>query len=376
VHYLLTYTVPFLVVLTVLVFVHEYGHYRIARRNGVRVEVFSIGFGPELFGWTDRAGTRWRFSALPLGGYVRMFGFMPEEEGTAPASLTPEERAVSFTHKRILQKMAVIVAGPAANFLFAMIMLTALYATVGDPIPSARIGVVAEGSVAEAAGIHTDDVITAINGQEISDFRDIFRAVRENPEGEMRIEFDREGRTMVVALTPKLNAITDIFGRVHKSGQIGLGNNKYIDYREMGVGSAVGLATGTIWAMVAGTVEAIWGMAIHALPPDNVGGILQIMQFSGDALKKGVISLCWFMAILSVNLGLINLFPIPILDGGRLVFYAAEALRGRPLGPRTQEVGNWLGLAMVMSLMVFANWNDLVRFGLLGSLLNLMGHTH
>jgi regulator of sigma E protease len=361
----LGYLIPFLVVLTVLVFVHELGHYLVARRNGVRVEVFSIGFGPEIFGWHDRAGTRWKFSPIPLGGYVKMFG--DSDASSMPsgglAGMSAEDRAVSFHHKRLGQRAAVVAAGPAANFIFAIVVLAGLFATVGQPFTPPDVGQVQPNSAAEKGGIKPGDAIVQIDGQNIERFEDVQQAVRLNAGAAMQIVVRRDGQEMTLSVTPQMQEMTDRFGNVHRMGLLGIGRSG-VDYVRRDPVTAVWRAAAETWNLSTGTLKAVWQMIIGARTTDELGGPVRIFQMSGEVAQGGVVSLVWFMAVLSVNLGLINLFPIPVLDGGHLLFYAAEAIRGRPLGQKAQEYGFRLGLALVMTLMVFATWNDLVHLGI------------
>ncbi|HVA12708.1 MAG TPA: RIP metalloprotease RseP [Stellaceae bacterium] len=361
-HVGLGYVFWFLVVLTVLVFVHEFGHYLVARWNSVRVEVFSIGFGPELFGWNDRAGTRWKVSAIPLGGYVKMFG--DADPASMPSSdvheMTPEERAVAFHHKRLPQRAAIVAAGPVANFIFAIVALAGLFATVGQPFTPPQVGTVQAGSAAAAAGIQPGDVVASIDGQAIERFEDVQRIVRLDPGRAMSLVVHRGDKDLTLSVTPKLSEVTDRFGNKHQYGLLGIVGQgvKYVRY---GPVAAVGRAVGETADIVTGTLQAVWQMIIGARSTDELGGPLRIAQMSGEVAQYGFSAILPFMAVLSINLGLINLFPIPVLDGGHLLFYAAEALRGRPLGHRAQEYGFRFGLALVMTLMVFATWNDLVH---------------
>src|SRR5579885_83112 len=351
----LDYILPFLVILTVLVFVHELGHYLVARRNGVRVEVFSIGFGPELFGWNDRAGTRWKFSAIPLGGYVKMFG--DADPASAPgadlAQMTEAERAVSFHHKRLPQRTAIVAAGPAANFVFALVLLAGLFATVGQPYTPPYVGQVQTGSAAQQAGIKPGDVIAAIDGERIDRFEDVQRIVRLNTGTPMRVTVERSGQDVTLTVTPRMTSFTDRFGNEHKIGLLGI-EGKGVNYIRRNPASAVWAAGQETVNLTVGTLEAAWQMLLGLRPTDELGGPVRIAQMSGEVAQGGVVAVLWFLAVLSINLGLINLFPIPVLDGGHLLFYAAEAIRGRPLGQRAQEYGFRVGLALVLTLMVFA----------------------
>ncbi|HXP32131.1 MAG TPA: RIP metalloprotease RseP [Stellaceae bacterium] len=356
------YVVPFLIVLTVLVFVHELGHYLVARRVGVKIEVFSIGFGPELFGWNDRSGTRWKFSAVPLGGYVKMFGdagasSMP---GEGLERMTAAERQLAFHHKRLPERAAVVAAGPLANFLFAIVLLAALFATVGQPFTPPQVGQVQAGSAAEKAGILPGDTFLAIDGQPIERFEDVQRAVRLNTGTTMTLLIARDGKENTLAATPKITTLTDRFGNQHVIGLLGI-ERSGIDFVRRDPLSAVWRATQETANLTTGTLQGVWQMLIGARGTEELGGPLRIAQMSGEVAQNGVVALLWFMAVLSVNLGLINFFPIPVLDGGHLLFYAAEAIRGRPLGQRAQEYGFRVGFALVLTLMVFATWNDLVH---------------
>jgi regulator of sigma E protease len=358
------YVGVFLVVLTVLVFVHELGHYLIARRNGVRIEVFSIGFGPEIFGWWGRSGTRWKFSLIPLGGYVKMFGDSDATSAlpAAPQQLTPEEREVSFHGKRLGQRAAIVAGGPAANFVFAIVVLALLFMTYGQPFTPAHVGQVLPDSAAAAAGIQAGDDIVSINGQAVDRFEDIQQTVRLNPNVPMTMVVRRAGEPVTLHVTPSLVEETDRLGH-HEIGQLGIrgGAQKYV---KRDPATAVAQAVAETWNLSAGTLHAMWQMVIGTRGTDELGGPLRIAQLSGEVAQGGIVPLLWFMSVLSVNLGLINLFPVPVLDGGHLLFYAAEAVRGRPLGQRAQEYGFRVGLALVLTLMVFATWNDLVHTGI------------
>src|SRR5713226_9334942 len=361
----LTYIVPFLVILTVLVFVHEFGHYLIARWNGVRVEVFSIGFGPEVFGWCDRAGTRWKFSTIPLGGYVKMFGDSDASSGLPVpglARLAPAERDVSFHYKRLGQRAAIVAAGPAANFLFAIVVLAILFMTYGQPLTPAEVGQVQPGSAAEQGGVQAGDVILSIDGRTVERFEDVQQVVRLNPSVPMTMVVRRDGTLVDLRVTPSLIEESDRLGR-RQIGQLGIrgGGTKYV---KRDPASAVVSAITETWNLSVTTLQAMWQMVIGTRTTDELGGPLRIAQLSGEIAQGGIVPLLWFMAVLSVNLGLINLFPVPVLDGGHLLYYAAEAIRGKPLGQRAQEYGFRVGLALVLTLMVFATWNDLVHTGI------------
>jgi regulator of sigma E protease len=365
---LIHYGLPFLCVLTVLVFIHELGHYLVARWNRVRVEVFSIGFGPEIFGWTDRAGTRWKVSLLPFGGYVRMFGEMASEEGEGGEQkpLAEADRAVSFSHKRLGQRAAIVVAGPVANFLFAIVVSAVLFATIGQQLTSTVVSVVTPGSAAAAAGIQPGDKIVALNGQPVARFEDIAAAVMLGLGEPLHLKVERAGKTVELDATPQIVEQVDIFGDKHRIGQLGIqstpSGGTIVRY---GPATAVWMAVVETYQRSVGMLKAI-GQIVEGIRPSNeVGGVLRIAKMSGDIASRSLVDVIDFAVLLSINLGLINLFPVPLLDGGRLLFYGAEALRGRPLGPRAEEWGLRVGLALVLSLMLFATWNDLVSLNVI-----------
>jgi len=358
----------FLIVLTVLVFVHEFGHYAIARWNGVRIDVFSIGFGPELFGWWDSAGTRWKFSTIPLGGYVKMFGDSDASSGQplpGLGRLAQSERNASFHYKRLGQRAAIVAAGPAANFAFAIVVLTVLFMTFGQPYTPAEVGQVQPGSAAEQGGIRAGDVILSIDGQAVARFEDVQQAVRMNPGVVMAIAVRRDAKTLTLQVTPARTEVTDRFGNRYEIGLLGIARSG-MEYIKRDPMTALYQAVGETWNLSASTLQAMWQMVKGTRTTDELGGPLRIAQMSGEVARGGIAPVLTFMALLSVSLGLINLFPVPILDGGHLLFYAAEAIRGRPLGQKAQEYGFRIGLALVLTLMVFTTWNDLVHIGIKG----------
>jgi len=360
------YILPFLVILTILVFVHEMGHYLLARYNGVRVEVFSIGFGRELFGWNDRHGTRWKFSLIPLGGYVKMYGEGDEPEvaeDTAKrfrarglAVPAPEE---SFHNKTVGQRAAIVAAGPAANYLFAVLVFAALFVTIGQRVTLPVVGEVVPGAAAEAAGFKAGDTIVSIDGTPITRFEQIISVVQLRPGTPMEFVVERDGAKVPLTVTPAMEETKDPFGNVHRVGRIGLKADSAGRMVQHGPVSAVGQAVHEVVSMTWGSLTAIGQMVVGTRNSDELGGPVMIAKYSGDIWKLDAAAVLWFMASLSISLGLINLFPVPMLDGGHLLFYAFEAVRGRPLGPRLQEYGFRIGLALVLGLMLFATWNDL-----------------
>ncbi len=464
------YVLPFLIVLTVLVFVHEMGHYLVARWNNVRVEVFAVGFGPEIKGWNDRNGTRWKLCWIPFGGYVKFFGDSDgasRPDGDTLGELNEAERAVSFHHKRLGQRAAVVAAGPLANFIYAIVVLAAMYMVFGQRVTPAEIGRVVEQGAGQSAGFQEGDVVLAIDGDAIHRFEQFQQAVFLNPDTPLTFQIRRGGREQSITAAPRLVERADAQGINHKFGDLGLWpanpaivgkvyedspaavagfqvgdritaiDGKVIDNFErlqdlvatsggrrlavsvlrdgreirlhvaarrdvtqrpakksaegagkngqaagttvvterwligilraqrppvqLGPGDAVTQAVVTCYDMLVQTLAYVGQMISGSRGTEDLGGPLRIAHASGQAAQVGVEQLIMLSILLSLNLGMINLFPIPILDGGHLLFYGFEAVLRRPLTERTQEFAFRIGLAMVLTLTVFATWNDLVN---------------
>ncbi|MBF0249477.1 MAG: RIP metalloprotease RseP [Alphaproteobacteria bacterium] len=355
-------TAAFLLVLTVLVFVHELGHFLVARRSGVKVEVFSIGFGKELWGFNDKHGTRWCFSIVPLGGYVKMFGEGDMITGVDDAEdrpMTEEEKKVSFHHKPLRQRAAIVSAGPIANFLFAVLMFWTVNTLYGVPHVLSAVGEVIEGSAAEASGFRSGDLITAIDAQPVELFSELHDIVSVNAGVELAFEVERDGAVIVIRATPR-SMVDEQTGE--GKGLLGVRPSlEHVRTEEIGIVKGLGMAVEQTYLFTANILSGLGDMVSGERSAKELGGVISIAQYSGEAAQAGMIGVLRFLAILSINLGLINLFPIPVLDGGHLVFYAAEALRGKPLSERVQEYGFRFGLVLVLLLMVFATWNDLER---------------
>ncbi len=458
------YVLPFLVILTLLVFVHEMGHYYVARRCGVRVEAFSIGFGPELFGWTDRHGTRWRFAAIPLGGYVKMFGEterVPNEDGTE-RTLSLEERAHSFQHKRLGQRAAIVFAGPFINYVFAIIVLGILFATAGQSFSPAIIGPVTPGGPAEKAGLRTGDKIVQVAGRNVVRFEEVMQAIGIRPAQRVPVVVERDGQRHGLDVEVGVRMLIDKRGNQTPFGDIGAGpfvppvvgrvvakgaaeeagleagdvfvtlkgqpiatfddvrkivyanpdvplelvvrradadvplvitpkrqEGKDKDGNVTKLGGVIGVAPQAAfriqhgafdsfvqavretYGLTVSTFTAIGQMIAGTRSTRDLSGPLRIAEISGDMAQNGLYTFFWFLGVLSLHLCIINLLPIPMLDGGHLMFYGFEALRGKPLGQRAQEYGFRIGLALVITLMVFATWNDLVHLKVIESIRSL-----
>ncbi len=369
-----SWVLPFLMLLTPLVFVHELGHYLVARRCGVRIEVFSIGFGREVFGWNDRHGTRWRFSLIPLGGYVKMFGENPggpgrDAEGT---TLSPAERAGSFAAKTLGQRAAIVFAGPLANFVFAIVIMSGMFMSVGQPFSPADISEVMPGSAAEQAGLKPGDVFVSIDGTRIERFEQVQEIVLPAPGRALEITVLRDGREIVLDAVVGVLEQEDRFGNIRKIGRLGVrrGGGDRVLVRHNPVTAVWRASVET--AVVSGRIlDFVWQMINGTRTTKDIGGPIRIAKMSADMWQFGIESMIVFAFMLSINLGLINLFPVPVLDGGHLLFYLFEAIRGKPLGERAQEYGFRIGIVMVVGLMVFATWNDLVYFRVVDFFVNL-----
>jgi regulator of sigma E protease len=359
--------IPFLFVLTLVVFFHELGHFLIARWAGVRVLVFSIGFGPELFGFNDRHGTRWKVSAIPLGGYVKFFGddnaaSVPDQ--AALAAMSEEERRHSFVHQPVGPRAAIVVAGPLANFLLAIVIFAGLFMIFGKPSTSPRVDAVQPGSAAAAAGFQPGDLVLTINGRPIDSFPDMQQIVSTSAGETLVFEVDRGGARVTLKAVPALKEIKDRFGNVIRQGQLGITRSPTPDdthFQPVGPLKAVELGVQRTWFVVERTLSYIGGVVAGREAADQLGGPIRIAQVSGQVATEGLASLFSLAAVLSVSIGLLNLFPVPLLDGGHLLFYAIEAVRGKPLSERAQEVGFRIGLAIVVMLMIFATYNDILH---------------
>jgi regulator of sigma E protease len=365
--HLVGYLVPFLFVLTIVVFFHELGHFLVARLCGIKVLVFSIGFGPEIVGFYDRYGTRWKISAVPLGGYVKFFGdenaaSVPDHE--AAAGMSEAEKEVSFIHKPVGPRAAVVVAGPAANFILAILIFAGVFMTVGKQSTSARVDTVQPASAAQAAGFMPGDLVVAIDGTKIDNFADMQRIVSVSAGETLNIEVERGGVHVTLKATPQLRELKDNFGNKHRLGVLGISRSMApgdIKTQKMGPLQAVAEGARETWFVVDRTLSYIGGVFTGREAADQLGGPIRIAQVSGEVASVGFVALIHLTAVLSISIGLLNLFPIPLLDGGHLLFYAIEAIRGRPLSERAQEVGFRIGLAIVVMLMIFATFNDILR---------------
>ncbi len=360
---LFVYAIPFLVALTVIIFIHELGHFLVARWCGVTVEAFSIGFGKEIIGWVDRKGTRWKVCWVPLGGYVRFAGdanaaSMPSADNAG----APREPG-NFHGKPVWQRAAVVVAGPVANFILAIAIFTAAFALVGVPVAEPRVGEVNAGSAAEKAGIRPGDYIRAIDGARIEYFSDLQQAIVTRAGEKMTIVIERAGQFITLDATPDESEKPDGFGGKIRIGLLGVTHDDKGDRRveRLPVTKALSESVERTWFIVATTFKYLGKLVTGRESADQLGGPIAMAKAAGDAASVGLLQFVSVVAFLSISIGLINLFPIPMLDGGHLVYYGLEALRGKPLGPEAQEWGFRIGFSLVIALMVIGTWNDVAR---------------
>ncbi len=362
----LHYLLPFLFVLSVVVFVHELGHFLVARWCGVGIKTFSIGFGPEIAGFNDRHGTRWRLSWIPLGGYVKFI----DDDNAASAGhkpleqLSPEERARSFQGKPLAARAAVVAAGPIANFILAIVIFTAIFALFGERITAAKVDIVNPGSAAERAGFQPGDRVISVDGTTIESFGQMQRIVGMSPDQALHFVVDRNGQSVDITATPERKEITDHFGNVIRLGLLGIQRSASPDdwtLKRHDPLTAFGMALKESYFVVSRSLGYLYDVVTGREAADQLGGPIRIAQVSGQVASAGFVALLNLAAIISVSIGLLNLFPIPMLDGGHLLFYFIEAIRGRPLSENVQEIGFRIGLAFVLMLMIFATWNDLIH---------------
>ncbi len=393
--------IAFFILLMIIVFFHEYGHFSIARLLGVRVDVFSIGFGKPILKWVDRKGTEWRISALPLGGYVKFFGDMnaasqapaeaaqkpvttqfpgPREAEEIAGGMSAEDRKVCFHFKPVWRRAAIVAAGPMANFVLAIAIFSVLFMTLGQGMIEPVVGGVSEQSPAAQAGFVKDDRIVAVNGQKVEKFGDLYDAVLVSGGGEMRFEVDRGGQTVDLIATPQRIEDTDRYGNKISRWQLGIAppSSEYYTFRKYGPVEAVSAAFEELNRILTLTVRYLGKIILGKEDASQLGGPIKMAQYAGQSVMSGfddssyaeppgflfklrssMIDFIFLAAVVSISIGFLNLLPIPVLDGGHLLYYAYEAVAGRPLGARVQAIGFRLGIVLLASLMIFVTWNDI-----------------
>ena len=359
----------FIVVIAIVVFVHELGHFLVARACGVGVKTFSIGFGPEIFGWNDTKGTRWKVSWLPLGGYVMFEGdadaaSTPDAE--AVAKMTDEEKARALPLKPLWQRAAVSAAGPVANFILALVVFTILFGTYGGRALGTYVGGIQDKSPAAEAGLKLGDKITAVNGKAVQYFSpDLIDAIQGSKAKTLVLTIQRGDQRLNLPVTPREIEVKDIFGSTQQNKAIGVARDETSPENiltfPISWGHAPVAAAFQCYAIVDTSLTYLWRIVSHRADASQLGGPVRIAKAAKSAASHGIYDFIFLIAVISVSIGLINLFPIPLLDGGHLLYYACEGVLGRPLPRRVQDAGIGFGLVLVISLMVFATWNDLVR---------------
>ncbi len=359
--------VGFALVLGPLVFIHELGHYLAGRALGVRADVFSIGFGKELFGWTDRRGTRWKLSALPLGGYVQFSGDAnPAGQPSADwLALSADERASTLLGRPLWQRALIVAAGPVTNLLLAVLILAGFALSYGTLVAPPVIGLVAPNTVAEKAGLKTGDRVVTLNGSTVASFIDIRMAVLQHPGERMDLVIDRAGHTMPVSVVLAKRVETDKFGNSQAGGFLGIAPAS-VERRRLGPIGALGEGFSETREIISMTMTGIGQIVTGRRDTHEMSGPIKIAKYSGEQLVSGWQNFVTFIAFISINLGFINLLPIPVLDGGHLMLFLAEAIRRKPVSQRAQELAFGTGLALVVALMLFVTFNDVSSLKLFG----------
>jgi regulator of sigma E protease len=395
--------VAFLVLLTIIVFFHEYGHFSVARLLGVRVDVFSIGFGKPLARWVDHKGTEWRIAMIPLGGYVKFFGDAnpasqadPEiaEEAAGPPTtqfprpgheneigrgMTPEEKKVCFHFKPLWARASIVAAGPLANFALAIGIFWALLLMLGDRVWEPRVGEVVPASAAEEAGFEAGDTIISVNGRRLKSFNDLQIIIRVSAGEKIRFEVERDDETITIVATPRRQEVDDAFGNKVEMGVLGLQADRahaaFVRYQPL---EALQQATARVGSILEATVKFLGRLILGKEDASQLGGPIKMAQYAGQAAMSGFdesgyeeepgfltklkVSLATFInlaAVVSVSIGFLNLLPVPVLDGGHLMYYGYEAIAGKPLGAKAQAIGFRVGIVLLASLMLFVTWNDI-----------------
>lgn len=358
--------VPFVFVLSTVIFFHEFGHFIVGRLCGVKVDAFSLGFGPELLHYTDRLGTRWRLGLLPLGGYVKFHGdangaSMADAEELA--AMPDAERAVSFAGQKVWKRAAIVVAGPLANFVLAIAIFTGIFYVHGRGVLAPQIGKVVATSAAQAAGFAPGDMVVSIGGTKIDSFEDMQRIVQTSSNKPLAFVVDRKGKEITLVATPQRRELKTPFGTT-RTGVLGVEANSSAanwHVQHYGIIDSTRLATGETWFIIQQTGSYIGGLFTGRESTDQLSGPIRIAEVSGQMAKIGFAALLNLAAVLSISIGILNLVPIPLLDGGHLFYYAIEAVRGRALNEGVQQMGFKIGLTLVAGLMILATYNDILR---------------
>ncbi len=343
-------------VFSVLIIIHEWGHFIVAKRNGVKVERFSIGFGPKLFGIT-KGDTEYKVSLLPLGGYVKMAGLVDESMDSENIKGEPWE----FNSKTVWQRLKIVSAGPVMNFVLALFIFIGVY-MVGVPVLTNQIGEVKEGYPAAGANLQQGDKIVAIDGVRTKKWDELVKIIYQSADKELAVTIERDGEPFQVTLTPKSETTNDVFGKEHNIGLIGIMPTSDFQTEKANPFKAVWQGTEHTVKLTAMTYKGIFLLATGQVSAKNLGGPLMIAQLAGKEARRGMLSLFYFIALISINLAVLNFLPIPILDGGHAVFLIVEAIKGSPVSMKAQDLSQKIGLALLLGLIVFATYNDILRF--------------
>lgn len=352
--------VSFIILISIIVFIHEFGHFYVARLCGVKVDEFALGFGKELFGFNDKKGTRWKFCLVPLGGYVKMYGdkngaSMPD--ATEIEKMSEEEKSYSFVFKNVYQRLAIVLAGPVANFLLAIVIFTFLFQVNGLTTVEPVVDEVVEQSAAFEAGLQKGDRIVAINGSPIDDFSGIREVVAQSADQKLHFKIQRQQELLDVVVVPQSKVSRDLFGDEVKVGMIGVTASK-VRHEDLTLAQSFIHANQETYHVSIAIFKAIGELVTGRRSVEELGGPIKIANYTGKTVDMGVIAVLWFMAMISVNLGVMNLLPIPVLDGGHIFYYLVEAICGRPLPQKVQQWGFQLGFSLVLALMLFTTFND------------------
>tara|TARA_B100000579_G_scaffold264017_1_gene217599 strand:+ start:31076 stop:32191 length:1116 start_codon:yes stop_codon:yes gene_type:complete len=368
---ILTFIIPFIILLTVVVFIHEYGHYYFAKKYGVGVTDFSVGFGKELFGFTDKSGTRWKFCTIPLGGYVKFFGdrnvFSQAEQEELLKKYSKDDQNKLFVTKPLYQRSLIVAAGPFANFVLAILIFSFIYMFAGKDFTPAQIQEVQKDSPALSSGIKTGDIILSINNKKVSSILDVSTYINTSTTESINIKVLRNNDQIILKVIPKIIKTEDSFGNKINKKIIGIKisplNNEF-NRERLGPATALFYAIKETWFVINSSLDFVISMFKGKGDTTQLGGPIKIAKITGQVANYGLVAFLSIMAYISISLGFINLFPIPLLDGGHLMFYAFEKVLGRPLTQRTQEGFFRIGLFLLISLMFFTTFNDLKDLGL------------
>lgn len=353
----------FIVILSVIVFIHEFGHYLVARFFGIKIEEFAIGFGRELFGFNDKRGTRWKFCLWPLGGYVKMFGDRNPAsiaDANKVKKMTAAEKKVAFYHQHVFKRMAVVTAGPIFNFLLAIVIFTIIFRVQGLTTVLPIIDEVVPGSAAFESGLKAGDKILKVNEEIITEFSELQKIIHDKAGQELKIIIARENQESLIKVTPKVTVTKDFFGDEIKIAMIGIRAGQ-IKYQPLGLAESFTSSVKETYNLSASVLGAIRDLLLGRLSVKELGGPVRIAEYSGKSVDKGWVVMLWFVAMISINLGVMNLLPLPILDGGHFLYYVIEAIKGKPLSEKIQQYGFGFGMAVIVTLMLCTTYNDITK---------------